>query len=285
MQAPRNRADHFIPQGYLRGFVDPARKKNDKPLWCLSKERNCWERKSTAQICQIHGLYDSGTDSTNVEHPDVTFAQFENRFPPLIAGMKASGFVGWQQHMAFLLHYLDHIRARSPLALRQREEELSQATVATILSVDPDEKSITYDEPRPLTQPEMRDGARGTMRHEIATGPTWMSPLHWQVRLAPDPHNPVVTCDCPVVVDGTAPSLDAALNDASTLICFPLCWEACLVGRTQPFAHDLCLFEQTDLIVLRSRIVRQTDHYVISPQVVPRLVFEGQPPPSIKKKH
>ena len=29
----RGRKDHYVPQDYLRGFIDPAREDLDKPLW------------------------------------------------------------------------------------------------------------------------------------------------------------------------------------------------------------------------------------------------------------
>ena len=28
----RNRRDHYVPQGYLRGFIDPARMEHSQPL-------------------------------------------------------------------------------------------------------------------------------------------------------------------------------------------------------------------------------------------------------------
>jgi hypothetical protein len=31
----RGRKDHYVPQGYLRGFIDPARSECDHPLWYL----------------------------------------------------------------------------------------------------------------------------------------------------------------------------------------------------------------------------------------------------------
>jgi len=35
MQAKKGRRDHYLPQGYLRGFIDPARRDEAQPLWLL----------------------------------------------------------------------------------------------------------------------------------------------------------------------------------------------------------------------------------------------------------
>jgi hypothetical protein len=133
----KNRQDHFVPQGYLRGFIDPARSNQDRPLWCLSKARNQWERKSTRQICSRRGFYDFSTDPVNVEHPDGTFKSMEDGFPALRDNLQRRNFVGWREHIAFLLPYMQMIRARSPQFFAEQGQALANAKMASVVAVNP----------------------------------------------------------------------------------------------------------------------------------------------------
>jgi Protein of unknown function (DUF4238) len=101
-QPPRNRRDHYVPQGYLKGFIDPARAENDRPLWCLNKSRNLWERKSTKQICHVVGMYDFSSDAIDAEHADVTFKSMEDGFPAIRSRMREVNFGNWRHELPFL---------------------------------------------------------------------------------------------------------------------------------------------------------------------------------------
>jgi hypothetical protein len=73
-----------LPQGYLRGFIDPARKdkkKYPKPLWCFDLQANRWRERNPKEIGYIDGFYDFATENTTAEHPDLTFKRLENDFP------------------------------------------------------------------------------------------------------------------------------------------------------------------------------------------------------------
>ena len=80
------------------------------------------------------------------------------------------------------------------------------------------------------------------MREEIKKGAAWMEGFHWQIRTTFDPYNPVVTSEAPLFVKndgslaGETMTMDV-LTRTTSLVYFPLCWQACLVGRTRLFAR------------------------------------------------
>ena len=42
LEEPKGRRDHYLPQGYLRGFIDPARQNKPQPLWKLDIASKRW---------------------------------------------------------------------------------------------------------------------------------------------------------------------------------------------------------------------------------------------------
>jgi hypothetical protein len=104
-QKTKNRRDHYLPQGYLRGFIDPARANLPKPLWCFHLHTKKWKERSPKQIGYIDGFYDYAIENTAAEHPDITFKRLENDFPRIRAQILKDGFRSWIDHKEFLLAY------------------------------------------------------------------------------------------------------------------------------------------------------------------------------------
>src|SRR5450755_4878811 len=98
-----NRRDHYLPQGYLRGFIAPARRKLSKPLWCFDLHTKKWRERAPKEIGYIVGFYDYAIENTTAEHPDLTFQRLENDFPRVRAQIIQEGFSSWIQHKEFLL--------------------------------------------------------------------------------------------------------------------------------------------------------------------------------------
>jgi hypothetical protein len=281
---PRNRKDHYVPQGYLRGFIDPARAKNDRPLWCLNKWKNQWERKAPKQICHAIGMYDFSNEAIEAEHADVTFKKMENEFPSVLASIKASDFREWKEHFDFLLVYMQMIRVRSPQFFVEQGQEFADSTVATITSVDHAENKITYDNLRRLSPAEVHDFTLAKMREEFKKGATWMADFHWQIKTTFDPKNPVTTSEAPLFVKGVKTNPERTMTmeilaDADSEVWFPLCWQAALVGRAQTFDADRVSFEQAKLDELRHIIAEMAPQFVISPQIVDGIILDGRCPP------
>jgi hypothetical protein len=286
---PRGRKDHYVPQGYLRGFIDPARAKNDRPLWCLNKWRNQWERKAPKQICHAVGMYDFSNDAIEAEHADVTFKKMEDQFPSVLGSIKATDFAEWKEHFDFLLTYMQMIRVRSPQFFVEQGQELAAATGATITSVDHTENKLTYDNVRRLSEAEVHDFTLAKMREEFKKGATWMAEFHWQIRTTFDPQNPVTTSEAPLFVKGVKANPERAmtmeiLTDTGSEVWFPLCWQAALVGRTQPFDSDRVSFGREDLNELRHITAEMAPQYLISPQIVDDVILDGRHPPRLESR-
>src|SRR5215475_12209180 len=104
MQKTIGRRDHYLPQGYLRGFIDPARQNEQQPLWHFDVLKNLWSIKSVKQVGHHPGFYDYATTEAGLEPPDVTFRELENGFPSVRQQIE-SDFDMWERHLDFLLRF------------------------------------------------------------------------------------------------------------------------------------------------------------------------------------
>ena len=95
IQRLTKRRDHYLPQGYLRGFVDPVRSERYKPLWCFDIHTRTWSEKSTRQIGYGEGFYDYATESPELIHADKVFARLEREFPLKRDALITKRFEGW----------------------------------------------------------------------------------------------------------------------------------------------------------------------------------------------
>lgn len=289
MQPPRNRKDHYVPQGYLRGFIDPARARNDRPLWCLNKWRNQWERKSPRQICHLVGMYDFSNDAIEVEHADMTFKLMEDEFPSLRDELIRDGFRGWRRHLDFLCRYMQMIRVRSPQFFVDQGREIDTSFVGRVTGVDDENRKITLTPNPRLSDDEIHDFTLTKMREEFKKGAAWMADFHWQIRTVPDSSDPVIASEAPLFFKGDLPLTGPAptmemLKHESAVVYFPLSWQACLVGRLASFDSDVEPFGRADLLELRHMIAEMAPQYAISPQRVDSLTFHGKSLPSIRKR-
>lgn len=229
-------------------------------------------------------MYDFSNDAIEAEHADVTFKKMEDQFPSMIEAIRTADFAEWKEHLNFLLTYMQMIRVRSPQFLVEQGQELAEATVATVTSADHTENKLTYDNVRRLSEDEVHDFTLAKMREEFKKGATWMAEFHWQIRTTFDPKNPVTTSEAPLFVKGIKPNPERAmtmeiLTDAGSEVWFPLCWEAALVGRIEPFDSDWVSFDPKDLNVLRHVVAEMAPQYLISPQIVDGVILHGRHPP------
>jgi hypothetical protein len=263
----RGRKDHYIPQGYLRGFIDPARESLDKPLWHFALESGEWSEKSPSEVGWERGFYDYATN-TELEHPDVTFGKFEREFPLVREHMLQRNFKGWvKQHKGFLLGYMQMMRARSPLFIQQQTEHNRSLRGATVTAVGPGNQ-VTLDslEMRPFPERVVRNGVISQMRQEINKGPDWMWDFNWCLRYTKSSVDPFVTGSQPVVIEGPAPNHVEALKHPDTLIWFPLCWRACLIGSPRRFDEGTLEAHPSLMAHARGLFKRPSMGYVISPR-------------------
>lgn len=104
-----------------------------------------------------------------------------------------------------------------------------------------------------------------TMRGEIARGTGLFSQLHWCLRFTTDSTNPVISADDAAIVQGRAPTLEQALPDPETLIFFPVCQEACMIGSPAKFDTETDAFLPSDLSMLRMLYLKSDCLFAYSP--------------------
>jgi hypothetical protein len=227
------RDDHFLQRGYLRGFIDPIRAGFQQPLWVFYIQTGTWRQRSVSQIGYIEGMYDLPPKDKHFESADATFMRLENDFPRIRDRIISDQFEFWDNHRDFLLQYMQMIRARSPLYFSQQERDLATVRQAKVLAVEDlgdGTSNLTVDtmNPYPLTGPEVRMALIGRMRDEIKKGADWLSQYHWALRYTDSTDEPVVATETTLVSIGQRdhPSIEAALADLDTYLCFPFCWRA-----------------------------------------------------------
>lgn len=265
----RGRLDHLLPQGYLKGFTDPSTP-GQLSVYDIRKEQ--WFQSGTARVAAIKGFYDYSHGSDPDKTADESFKKFEEEFPNIVRGLVGRDFSSWQEHLDFLLGYAQMLRARTEVF---RQQELAQARQFTILQVKEvfqDSKTgqtaIRY-EPPTETGAELETLRRNLsitrMRGEIEKGAAWFSKMYWCLRVTGDRSEPIITGDTPVIVESQAPTLGAAPDDPSTLVFFPVCWQACLIGSPRSFIVDTDSFRARDLRRVRSHYLRADGRFAYSP--------------------
>jgi hypothetical protein len=242
---PRGRLDHLLPQGYLEGFTNPY-----KPgrLSVFSVERQQWFESAPRRVAAINGFYDYSPGSAPDQTADQAFKEFEDRFPNVRRELVSKGFSGWQSDLDFLLRYAQMLRARSELFREQTVAHARQQRMVRVKEVLSDPASgntgIKYEELTETAEGRekfFRNMATTTMRREIAKGAALFSQFHRCLRKVMAVADPVITGDDAIVVEGKAPTLEAALTDADTLIFFPVCRHACLIGSPAKFDLETTL--------------------------------------------
>jgi hypothetical protein len=234
-------------------------------------------------------MYDFSNDAIEAEHADVTFKSMEDGLRPIREGLVPNGFAGWHQHIEFLLPYMQMIRVRSPQYFVEQGQAVADSFIGRITSIDETRTKVTYDNSEPLSEDQVHDMTLTKMREEFAKGPSWMADLHWQFRTTFDTHNPVVTSEQPLFVKGERPQTEPTITmdlitDPQSEVYFPLCWQACIVGRSTPFDKDVVPFEQDNLLLLRHMIAEMAPEYVIAPQIVDDLILDGRPKPTVRQR-
>jgi hypothetical protein len=100
---------------------------------------------------------------------------------------------------------------------------------------------------------------------EIADATTWMSNLHWCLRMTVNVKDPFVTCDGPVFMEGRTRQAADALGEAETLVFFPLCRQACLAGSPAKFDIQTDSLTPRDMKKVRALYFKSAIRFVFSP--------------------
>jgi hypothetical protein len=259
--------DHILPQSYLDGFISDAA---GGTLSVLDLQQLRWFESGTRSVAAVRGFYDYAPGIEPDQTADEAFAKLEARFPNVRKELISDDFSGWASQLDFLLEYAQMLRARSKLF---REHALTAARQSTMLRVEEvvQEPGTTKMKVKPLVLDEadretlLRNMTITTMRGEIARGAGVFAQLHWCLRFTTESANPVITADDAVIVQGRAPSLDTSLQDRETLIFFPVCWQACLIGSPAKFDTETDAFLESDLRMLQRLYLKSDCRFAYSP--------------------
>ena len=217
--SPRSRRDHYVQQGYLRGFVHPDRMENEKLLWVLDIRRGKWSEKSASQIGWEQGFYDYPPDSCPDATADDAFKRLENNFPRTRDHIRANGYESWIRHQDVLVSYAAMMAARSPLF---RAQTISQVLSSLADNSNKDELAKSYS----IT----------TMRTEIARRPDQWQAYHWVLGYTKNPERPFVASDQGVGMWGHGADLWQAYEQNDFWLWCPLSWDMCLIGSSKPLS-------------------------------------------------
>ena len=235
----------------------------------FDKQRANWFESGTPGVGAIKGFYDYSGDSQPDQRADDAFGELETTFPKLRRELLGSGFARWNERLKTILHFAQMLRARSLLFREQalsRNRNLTFLKIEEILPPQPGEPGTrmrySHHEPSEL---ELLNKTITDMRMEIASGAAWMSDLHWCLRTTPKVEDPFVTCDGPVIMEGQARTAADALKDGSTLVFFPLCWQACVVGSPARFDIEVDTLTSDDMKKLRALYLKSASRFVFSP--------------------
>ena len=262
-QYPKDREDHYLPQGYLRGFIDPATQKIDsQPLWVFDFQRTTWRKRSTSQIGWKTGYYDFVGRQGDREHAEMTFGELENGFPLLIQKLRVTGFQDWRQHSSFLLRYVQMIRCRSPLFREQFMREWGEKRAARVIGVEGNKITVDSLELRRFSPGALKEGAIEKMLAEMKSGTAMLESFYWQLRLADSIDDSFVTSDHPLLgLSAQGESFD----HRSTVMMFPLCWEACLIGKRNSFLLSFNRTTRHERESIRQAYFASAMKFVVSP--------------------
>jgi hypothetical protein len=219
-----------------------------------------------AEIGWEKGLYDYAKGGANLEHPDVTFARFEREYPLVRQRMLEKRFKRWVKQRSFLLGFMQMMRARSPLFIRQQTAENGALRGAKVIAVEGNKVTLDSLEMRPLPEHVVRNAAISKMQHEIARGPDWLWDFNWCLRYTYDSSLCFVTSEQPLAITGPAPDLVTALQHPDTLLYFPVCWQVCLVGSIRRFDVGTEAAQPDFLRHVRSLYVNHSIDFVVAAQ-------------------
>lgn len=270
--AQKGRRDHYLPQSYLRGFIDPARKDEPQPLWKLDIRSKQWSERGTKQVGHITGFYDyagEGPEIDSLPSADETFSKLENNFPVVrekLLSLRNKAFRNWSKHLPFLLRYMDMLRTRSPLHFAQREGAWKVTPTWTIEKVDGNKITLKSMDGSPPASAFVKNHTISQMREEIHRGGSWLGDFNWALRYTDSVSEPFISSEAPFVVEGSIQgSVADAIKQPDTLLYFPVCWQVCLFGSRSRFARGTDKFDSHDLQVWRRKCRSFAQDFLISP--------------------
>ncbi len=205
--------DHFVPQTYLRGFINPAEPLSPKPLHVFTKLGQVWTRKSTRSICAFRGFETHSDPAVESTLRKLLWAG-ENSWPGVVSGLRKHGFSSWRSHLPLLIDFMSLLSLRSPLFRLRLLRQAGQA-------------------PSTLSDTRNQDAAVEAVLKEATALRSFLTSLLWTLHVSPSPELPVITSDHPLAMEDlsmTRRDLDTARREGGFAILFPVAHDCCLTG-------------------------------------------------------
>ena len=251
----KGRRDHYVPQGYLRGFIHPQQENRPKPLWVLDVGRGKWSEKSPSQIGWKRGFYDYSGGTSPDATADDAFRRLENDFPVIRDRIREQGYASWIRHRDMLVAFAVMMAARSLLF---REQVLPQEypSLATGSTGDDADKDLAIT----------------LMMEEMRRMPRQWEGYDWVLRHTKEPENPFIASDQIVGMRGNAPTLAEAVQNNDFWLFCPLSWDMCLLASSQPLDANPTAPHQLEHVAELQTLMRlQARKFVASPTQISRL--------------
>lgn len=264
-QEIKNRRDHYLPKGYLKGFIDVSCENEERPLWRFDVRHNSWSQRSTTGVGYRTGFYDyAGTGWESVES---AFLKLENDYPLICARIVSSGFTEWIGHRMFLLSYMQMMSARSLLFFERMHAKGKDLKVPVVNEVLPDGKVNLSFAPSLPSEGLIKNWSLSQMCREMMRGAPELYDFDWTLRFCDSPRDPFVVSESPFALQGSRPeaTLEEAFQHPDSLLFFPLCWQAILVGSRRPFNIKTDRFAPADIRRCRRMYRDSAKLFLVSP--------------------
>lgn len=238
---------------------------HQRPLWHLDVPNGVWSERSPREVGYRLGFYDFATDEAGLETADSTFAELEQTFPSVRRRLISDNFQNWRDHRDFLLRYIQMIRARGLLFFDQKRAEGKALRTWSIEETSSDPRTVKLRSmiPEPPSDAFIKNRTLTEMRAETKKGAAWLSDFNWALRLCESVADPFVISEMPLMASRPCAPSEEVMRHPETLLFFPLCWQACLIGSRQFFGHETGIFLQEDMRRIRKMYRENADLLIL----------------------
>jgi hypothetical protein len=230
---PKNRRDHIVPQGFLRGFLHSSQNPRSGKLQVYAVATRSWQEATPDEICYKLGYYDYSDLSPADATADDAFRDLENKITPIRESIREAKYLEWERHRDDLVAFFQMLRARSELFRAQVIAE--QKTAGSYLQVQEWISSTTFRyverawADTPNLEELLKNKSITDARAQIAKGSGDWGAFSWTLGVT-DIGMPFMTSDVPVVMSGRGPDWRRELQQGTVWIGVPFGWDMCLIG-------------------------------------------------------
>ncbi len=131
---------HFVPQFYLKGFVDPSSTRTRNPyLWVVDLQKRTVKRRAPKNVAKIAGYYDWEELGDGVPSVEILFSQLESMVAPLFSRLRSNDFRITLEDRLNLSLFLGIQVARTPFSRKIIENGIRSHAYAWVSELIDDE--------------------------------------------------------------------------------------------------------------------------------------------------